>query len=120
MYMGGQGVYAPTFKYERNPQCLVSGSGIVLEVSREATLTLMMDQMGEDPRLRLKAPSIRVEGGKLGDTIYMRGILEEDYKAHLDMPISSFFDDGAELAVTDPGVPTPIKLIVQFTDVQID
>ena len=43
----------------------------------------MMEQMAEDPRLRLQKPSIRVEGGKLGDTIYMRGILEEDYKVSM-------------------------------------
>jgi hypothetical protein len=31
-----------------------------------ASVTLMMEQMAEDPRLRLKRPSIRVEGGKKG------------------------------------------------------
>ena len=119
---------------------------------------LMMEQMAEDPRLRLKKPSIRVEGGKQGvrrrtryliarpvacaaslfvrtrwasrhafacgtqtrrcaqDTIYMRGFLEEDYVQNLDQPVSSFFDSGAELIVTDPGVPTPLKVIVNFTD----
>ena len=39
MYMGGQALYAPTFKYERNPNCLVSGQGVDLEVSPAATLT---------------------------------------------------------------------------------
>jgi len=116
MYMGGQGLYAPTFQYERNNECLVCGGGVLLEVSRGATLTLMMEQMAEDPRLRLKKPSIRVEGGKQGDTIYMRGFLEEDYMQNLDQPVSSFFDSGAELIVTDPGVPTPLKVIVNFTD----
>jgi len=120
MYMGGQGLYAPTFKYERNPQCLVCGSGVVLEVSRSATLTMMMEQMGEDARLRLKKPSLRVEGGKRGDSIYMRGILEDDYKPNLDMAVSEFFDSGAELTVTDPSVPGVVKLIVNFTDVTVD
>lgn len=77
---------------------------------------MLMEQMAEDPQLRLKSPSIRVAGGKLGDTVYLRGILEEEYKHHLDMPASSFFDSGTELIVTDPGVPTPVKLIVNFLE----
>ena len=40
-YMGGQALYAPTFKYERNPTCLVCGAGVDLELSGEATLTHM-------------------------------------------------------------------------------
>ena len=35
MYMGGQALYAPTFKYERNPTCLVCGAGVDLELSGE-------------------------------------------------------------------------------------
>jgi len=117
MYMGAQGLYAPTFKYERNPQCLVCGQGVVLETLRTTTLTLLMELMAEDQRLRLKSPSIRVEGGKQGDTIYMRGILEDEYRQRLDMPLHTLFDSGTELIVTDPGVPTPLKVIVTFADI---
>ena len=74
-----------------------------------------MEQMAEDPRLRLKKPSLRVEGGKQGDTLYMRGVLESRYQKHLDQPLSSFYDSGATLIVTDPGVPGMIKVIVEFS-----
>ena len=50
----------------------------------------------------------------------MRGVLEADYQHHLDLPISSFFDSGAELNVTDPAVPGSLKLIVQFADVDLE
>merc|ERR1711988_916622 len=33
MYMGGQGMYAPTFKYDRNPTCVVCGDGIVMHAA---------------------------------------------------------------------------------------
>jgi len=116
MYMGGQGVYAPTFKYERNPQCLISGESIVLSAAPSLTLTLLMEQMAEDARLRLKSPSISVADGKKGDMLYMRGPLEEHYKANLDLPLSDLFDSGATLNVTDPGVPSSVKVIVDFAD----
>jgi len=80
------------------------------------TLTLLLDAMIEDPRLRLKSPSLRVEGGKRGDTLYMRGVLEDQYKANLDLPISELFDSDAVLHITDPSVPGSLKVIVQFIE----
>ena len=124
MYMGGQGLYAPTFKYERSPHCVVCGEGVVLQASSTMSLTLLMERMSEDPRLRLKSPSISVDGGKRGDTLYMRGFLESQYKDNLDLTLCELFDSGATLHVTDPGVPTSIKVIVEFAaedcDVVID
>ena len=111
-----QGLYAPTFKYERNPECIVCGESVVMEIPATATLTMLMEAMEEDQRLRLKKPSLRVEGGgKKGETLYMRGVLEESYKENLDVALSDLFDHGASLIVTDPGVPSGIKLIVQFS-----
>jgi len=117
MYIGGQGVHAPTFQYEKNPQCIVSGAGVVLEVNPEATLTLVMELMADDARLRLKQPSIRLERtGPKGDTLYMRGVLESHYQGNLELPISELAPDGATLLVTDPGVPSPcIKVVLQYT-----
>lgn len=114
MYMGGRGLYAPTFKYERNPSCVICGEGVALSLSPKMSLTLLMEAMAEDPRLRLKAPSIRVHGGKRGDSIYMRGVLEEHYSSHLDLPISELFDSGATLHVTDPSVPSAMKVLIEF------
>ena len=78
------------------------------------SLTLLMEKMADDPRLRLKSPSLRADGGKRGDTLYMRGVLEEHYKENLDLPISQLFDSGATLVVTDPSVPGSIKLVVEY------
>jgi len=116
MYMGGRGLYAPTLKYERNPQCVVSGEGVVMEAKPTASLTQLMDMMAEDPRLRLKAPSISVDSGLKGDTLYMRGPLEPHYKANLDLPIAELFASGTTLHITDPGVPTAVHVIVEFLE----
>jgi len=116
MYIGGQGLHAPTFQYEKNPQCIVCGAGIVLEVSPEATLAHVMELMADDARLRLKKPSIRVDGGSpKGETLYMRGPLEVHYQEHLELRICDLAADGATLIVTDPSVPSPcIKVILQY------
>ena len=114
--MGGSGLYAPTFRYDRNPQCVVCGEGVVLQAAGSASLTQLLDMMGEDARLRLKSPSVTVENGKKGDTLFMRGILEKHYQANLDVPLIDLFDSGATLHVTDPGVPSAIKIIVEFSD----
>ena len=45
----------------------------------------------------------------------MRGPLEPNFKQNLDKPLSALMDSGATVFVTDPGVPTPVKLIVRFT-----
>ena len=93
----------------------------MLQASGASSLTQLMELMGDDPRLRLKKPSLSVEGGsKLGDgtdgTIYMRGVLEAHYKKHLDLAISEIFDSGATLVITDPSVPGSVKVIVQFLE----
>ena len=84
------------------------GEGVALSAEPTTSLTLLMERMADDPRLRLKSPSLRVDGGKKGDTLYMRGPLEAHYKANLDLPIA------ATIHVTDPTVPSSIKLIVDF------
>ncbi len=90
------------------------GEGVALSAEPTTSLTLLMERMADDPRLRLKSPSLRVDGGKKGDTLYMRGPLEAHYKANLDLPIADLFDSGATIHVTDPTVPSSIKLIVDF------
>ena len=103
-------------------QCVVCGEGVVLEATPTMSFTHLMDAMADDARLRLKAPSVSTEGGKKGNTLYMRGPLEPHYKGNLDLPISELFDSGATLTITDPGVPTAIKVVVnydQVTDVTV-
>jgi hypothetical protein len=73
-----------------------------------------MEQLGEDARLRLMSPSVRVEGGKCGDLLYMRGPLESNFQQNLDKPLNTLMHSGATVYVTDPGVPAPVKLIVKL------
>jgi len=122
MYIGGQGVYAPTFRYERSPECIVCGAGVQVEIAGSATLTQLLEQLAADPRLRLKTPSLRCEAGALQDdpTLYMRGVLEEEYRPNLDKPLSQLFADGSVLLVTDPSVPSPcIKVAVKFASLAL-
>ena len=48
------------------------------------------------------------------DAIYMRGPLEPHYKPHLDMPLNELFKSGDTLLITDPGVPTALRVVVEF------
>lgn len=86
----------------------------MLRAEAATSLTGLMALMGEDPRLRFKSPSLRTTGGLQGDTLYMRGVLEQEYRANLDLPISSLFGSGATLTVTDPAVPSHINVIVDY------
>ena len=44
----------------------------------------------------------------------MRGPLEPNFKQNLDKPLETLMDSGVTMYVTDPGVPTPVKLFVKF------
>ena len=115
MYIGAQGLYAPTFRYERSTQCIVCGDGVVLSADPRASLGALLEKMGEDARLRLKAPSVRAESGHRGEaTLYMRGVLESHYSANLQSALCELVNDGAVLVVTDPGVPSSVKVVLQF------
>ncbi len=75
MYVGSDGIYTHTVAYERDPDCPVCSAGVVVTVSKDATLQRVMEVMMGDARLgeRLKAPSLSF--GNLN--LYMRGVLEE-------------------------------------------
>ncbi|KAG8463295.1 hypothetical protein KFE25_004806 [Diacronema lutheri] len=116
MYMGGEGLYTPTFCYERNPTCVAcSTARVELAVSPGETLHALIERMVDDARLRFKAPSIRAEGGLRGDTLYMRGPLEAATRANLELPMRELVRDGASLIVTDPALPVNTTVIVRFS-----
>jgi len=115
-YMGGEGLYTPTFCYERNPTCVAcSTARVELAVSPGETLHALIERMVDDARLRFKAPSIRAEGGLRGDTLYMRGPLEAATRANLELPMRELVRDGASLIVTDPALPVNTTVIVRFS-----
>ena len=80
----------------------------------EGYILSLVERLGEDARLRLMSPSVRVEGGKCGDLLYMRGPLEANFKQNLDKTLTTLMHSGATVWVTDPGVPAPVKLIVKL------
>merc|ERR1719265_1423823 len=64
MYMGQTGVYAHTFVYEKNENCMVCGGG-VLTLNRPSTSTLqeLLDALSAHPSYQLSRPSISGTSG---------------------------------------------------------
>ena len=116
MYMGSQGTYAPTFKYDKSSQCIVCGTGIALTVKSSTTLARLIETLAQDDRLQLKSPSLRVESGAQDkETLYVAGVMAEHYRSNLELLLSDLINDGATLIVTDPGVPSPcIRVVLRF------
>lgn len=117
MYMGTNGLYAPTFAYERNPSCIACSSArIELAVPRSATLEKVLGMLVEDERTRFKAPSVRSEGGLRGDTLYVRGALEATSRPNLALNMTELVRDGALLTVTDATLPSNTTVVIRFVD----
>lgn len=117
MYMGGHGLYTPTFCYERSPTCVAcSTARVELAVPRAETLEKVLGRMVDDPRMRFKAPSVRAEGGLRGESIYVRGALEAATRHNLALPISELVSDGTHLIVTDAALPVSTTVVITFTD----
>jgi ubiquitin-activating enzyme E1 C len=52
MYFGNAGVYSNTFEYERNPDCVVCGTKVIVyELDRQNELAALLDKLRMDPRL---------------------------------------------------------------------
>jgi len=115
LYMGADGLYVPTFSYDRNPLCIAcSTARLDLRVPRGTKLGAIIEKMREDPRMRFKAPSLRAEGGLRGDTLYMRGALEAVTRANLEVAIEELVGDGTSVIVTDETLPTNVVVEMRF------
>ncbi|CAD7929545.1 unnamed protein product [Amoebophrya sp. A120] len=112
MYMGHDGLYSHTFRYEKKPDCLVCSDAAikaqtVLEVPMRKTDTLaeLLTRLGEMPQLQLKRPSITTSAGIvfLQNPPSLRR--EHEYKLHKSLSqLVEFgvFKEKEPLFVTDP------------------
>merc|ERR1712014_139992 len=104
------------FLYEKKPDCMVCGGG-ELALTRRPTSTLqqLLDALGENPSYQLKRPSISASRGMV--FIQNPKPLREQHEYKLPMTLQQLvtadppvFDEGEELIVTDPGVPSKLRL----------
>lgn len=116
MFMGGEGLYTPTFQYEKNEFCPVcSDAAATKPIAVDASMTLQefIDMIGELPSLQLKKPSIAGEESNL----YMQNppSLRAILAGNLGKPLRGLVQDGEVLAVTDPSLrDTAVSLKVSF------
>lgn len=108
MYNGINGVYTYTFEYEQKPGCAVCGSNVFsYEISKEAKLQVLLDNLADDPQYQLRKPSLRSEGRNL----YMQGMLEQVTRPNLSKTLPELgINDGDEIGITDPSLPGNLSL----------
>lgn len=118
MYMGQSGVYVHTFLYEKKCDCMVCG-GSTLTVTRPPTSTLqeLLDALGENPSYQLKRPSISSSRGIVfaQNPKPLRAQHEYKLSQSLEQLVKAtppVFDEGEELTVTDPAIPSKLRLKV--------
>lgn len=115
MYMGVEGVYSPTFIYEKKDDCVVCGDGAKLRyltVPGYITLADLMTKLDEHPAYQLKKPSIR--GAEL--TLYMQSppFLEEATRKNLKVCLNELISDGEIVSISDPTL-NNVAVEVQIT-----
>jgi NEDD8-activating enzyme E1 len=103
MYMGGEGLYTPTFVYEKCDSCVVcSDEAAVREKKVSAALTLgdFIAELSADAALQLKRPSLMGQATSL----YMQKppSLEQALRGNLCKPLGDLLEDGELLTITDP------------------
>lgn len=118
MYMGQTGVYTHTFLYEKKTDCMVCGGGS-LTLTRPASSTLqeLLDALGDHPSYQLKRPSISGTRGMV--FIQSPAPLREQHAYKLVQSLEQLckadppvFDEGEQLIVTDPSVPSKLLLTI--------
>jgi ubiquitin-activating enzyme E1 C len=115
LYIGTEGLYTPTFVYNRSEKCVVCSDEAAtrnMTVSAALTLQDFMDLLGEAPSLQLKKPSL------IGETtsLYMQQppALAAALRANLSKPLSELVADGEVLTITDPSL-RDVSLSVQVS-----
>lgn len=118
-YNGTEGVYTNTFEFLQNPQCPVCGTeSVVLKVDPNITLQDLINELIENPKFQLSSPSLTVVTNDEKKNLYLRGPLEKITKPNLEKSLSSLFNDGDTLYVTDPNLTSSIatEIIVRFEE----
>lgn len=103
MYMGGDGIFSPTFTYEMKEDCMVCSSEmepVDMTLSRDMTLRELIALLGDNPKYQLKKPSLMGETNNL----YMQNpeSMEKMTRPNLDKPLSTLVVDGEFVEVQDP------------------
>merc|ERR1712151_499279 len=95
------------------------GNTLSLKLSGSSTLLQLLDSLGENPNYQLKRPSI--SGSKGMVFIQNPKPLREQHEYKLPLTLQQLtsadppvFDEGEELIVTDPGIPSKLRLKVVF------
>lgn len=113
MYMGQEGVYTHTFRYEKKADCPVcSNAARELTVNPGLTLGDLIKQL-QASDLRLMGPSL----AKADGTLYMPKpkSLEEATRPNLDKALADLVDDDDEITLTDPVFPGDVALTLKLT-----
>jgi len=120
MYMGQAGVYTHTFVYEKKPTCMVcGGSALELTLPPSTTLQQVLDELGTHTSYQLKRPSISGSGGVVFQQNPPQLRKQHEYKLEMtlaDLVATSppVFTEGEELTVTDPSIPSKLRLALHF------
>ena len=114
MYMGGDGLYTPTFIYEKSDLCVVFSDDATtrtMHIPAAQTLQEFISMLSTTPSLQLTKPSIIGESTSL----YMQKppSLEQALRGNLSKQLSDLVKDGEVLTITDPTL-RDISLSVQI------
>lgn len=121
MYMGQTGCYAHTFVYEKKDDCMVCGGGeLLLTRPADSTLQELLGALGANPTLQLMRPSISSSNGIV--FIQNPKVLREQHEYKLTQTLRELmssdppvFSAGEELIVTDPVLPSKLRLKVTLS-----
>jgi len=121
MYMGQTGCYAHTFVYEKKDDCMVCGGGeLVLTRPADSTLQELLGALGANPSLQLLRPSISSSNGIV--FIQNPKVLREQHEYKLSQTLRELissdppvFIEGEDLIVTDPVLPSKLRLKVTLS-----
>merc|ERR1712060_16384 len=109
-----------TFLYEKKDDCMVcSGGELSLVKPPSFTLQELLNESGDHPSYQLKRPSI--SGAKGIVFIQNPKPLREQHEYKLQMSLQELvkadppvFEEGEELIVTDPTLPSKLRLRVKI------
>lgn len=116
MYMGAQGLYSPTFEYQRKDNCVVcsdSSAAINMTINGSMTLQEFLAQLCNDVNFQLIKPSIISDEKSL----YMQKppSLEQQLRKNLSIAMKDLITDGETVTVTDPTLnDISLTLVLQF------
>jgi ubiquitin-activating enzyme E1 C len=117
MYMGQTGIHVHTFKYERNPDCLIcSRKPVTLSITPATTLQQFFETI--TAQLQLAAPSASSSNGIL----YIRkpAALEKQHHFKLELTFEQLlakglFTTGEPIIVTDSSIEGSVTINVTFS-----